>query len=163
MILYTSGTTRSSREWVTTHTNITAQISTLVSCWEWASSDHILCVLPFTSATRDHQCSVLRFVEWCYRGSFTGIFCLKCVPKNLGGRINLFMAVPTIYFKLIAYWESLPAEQQTLITTHLSRFRLMVSGSAALPESIIGAKMEINQWSYPTRTVWYDGNRYGHQ
>jgi malonyl-CoA/methylmalonyl-CoA synthetase len=43
------------------------------------------------------------------------------------------MAVPTIYYKLITYWETLPTEEQQKISKALSRFRLMVCGSAALP------------------------------
>jgi malonyl-CoA/methylmalonyl-CoA synthetase len=50
------------------------------------------------------------------------------------------MAVPTIYFKLITYWELLPAHEQIKCSEALSKFRLMVSGSAALPESIM------NKW-----------------
>jgi malonyl-CoA/methylmalonyl-CoA synthetase len=53
------------------------------------------------------------------------------------GEINVFMAVPTIYFKLISYWENLDADKQKQITEALSKFRLMVSGSAALPVSVM--------------------------
>jgi malonyl-CoA/methylmalonyl-CoA synthetase len=55
----------------------------------------------------------------------------------LAGKVNLFMAVPTIYFKLISYWESLPVERQQEVTEALSKFRLMVSGSAALPVTVM--------------------------
>ena len=47
------------------------------------------------------------------------------------------MAVPTIYFKLIAYWESLAATDQVEMSIIMKRFRLMVSGSAALPVSVM--------------------------
>jgi malonyl-CoA/methylmalonyl-CoA synthetase len=47
------------------------------------------------------------------------------------------MAVPTIYFKLIAYWETLVKEKQEELFTAMSKFRLMVCGSAALPVSIM--------------------------
>ena len=46
MILYTSGTTSLPKGVVTTHANLDAQITSLVTAWEWQSSDHILCVLP---------------------------------------------------------------------------------------------------------------------
>jgi malonyl-CoA/methylmalonyl-CoA synthetase len=47
------------------------------------------------------------------------------------------MAVPTIYFKLIAYYNTLNEKEKNLITNSLKKFRLMVSGSAALPVSIL--------------------------
>jgi malonyl-CoA/methylmalonyl-CoA synthetase len=53
------------------------------------------------------------------------------------GEINVFMAVPTIYFKLITYWESLSEVQQQSMTDCMSKFRLMVCGSAALPVSVM--------------------------
>ena len=46
------------------------------------------------------------------------------------------MAVPTIYVKLIDYLKGLPASQREPITQGFASMRLMVSGSAALPESV---------------------------
>ncbi|MEQ8534560.1 MAG: AMP-binding protein, partial [Imperialibacter sp.] len=46
MILYTSGTTNLPKGVVTTHANLEAQISTLVTAWGWTSTDHTLCILP---------------------------------------------------------------------------------------------------------------------
>ena len=53
------------------------------------------------------------------------------------GEINVFMAVPTIYFKLIAFWETLPEEKQVMVADSMKNFRLMVCGSAALPVSVM--------------------------
>ena len=47
------------------------------------------------------------------------------------------MAVPTIYYKLINYWKTQPDESQKAISKALKQFRLMVSGSAALPISTL--------------------------
>jgi malonyl-CoA/methylmalonyl-CoA synthetase len=47
------------------------------------------------------------------------------------------MAVPTIYFKLITHYDQLPAMEQEQISNSLKKFRLMVSGSAALPVSVL--------------------------
>jgi len=46
MILYTSGTTSKPKGVVTTHTNIAAQINSLVEAWEWSADDRILLCLP---------------------------------------------------------------------------------------------------------------------
>src|SRR5262249_43341538 len=42
MILYTSGTTSRPKGVVTTHVNISAQITALVEAWEWSPDDRIL-------------------------------------------------------------------------------------------------------------------------
>lgn len=137
MILYTSGTTNLPKGVVTTHANLNAQISTLVRVWQWSADDHILCVLPLhhVHGIINVVCCALwagATVEFLPNFSAEAIF-----DTFQRGQVNVFMAVPTIYFKLIAHWESLPTEQQKQVTDTLSRFRLMVSGSAALPVSVM--------------------------
>ena len=53
-------------------------------------------------------------------------------------RINMFMAVPTIYSKLIEFHRKMfkNEEKQKIRSILRDRVRLMVSGSAALPEVI---------------------------
>ena len=51
--------------------------------------------------------------------------------------INSVYGVPTIYYKLIAYWQDSPKQQQQILSEAASKFRLMVSGSAALPVSVM--------------------------
>src|SRR6185503_2355074 len=46
LIVYTSGTTGRPKGVVTTHANLTAQIESLVTAWEWTASDRTLLVLP---------------------------------------------------------------------------------------------------------------------
>lgn len=137
MILYTSGTTNLPKGVVTTHENLQAQIATLVNAWKWSEHDHTLCILPL------HHVHGIVNVICC---SLSAGACCEFIPTFSAqkvfdifkqGRVNVFMAVPTIYFKLISYWESLSAEQRTEITNTLSRFRLMVCGSAALPVTVL--------------------------
>lgn len=137
MILYTSGTTNLPKGVVTTHRNLEAQISTLVDAWQWSSADHTLCILPL-----HHVHGIINVIScalWSgatveFLPSFTAESVFAAFQK---GAINVFMAVPTIYFKLIAYWENLPADQQQALSAILKPFRLMVSGSAALPVSVM--------------------------
>jgi malonyl-CoA/methylmalonyl-CoA synthetase len=137
MILFTSGTTSLPKGVVTTHANIEAQIKTLIEAWQWQSDDHILNILPL------HHVHGIINVTCCAlwagaRVEFLPKFDAKTVISLfLKGRINLFMAVPTIYFKLIAYCESLNDEELARLYRVLNKFRLMVSGSAALPVSVL--------------------------
>ena len=51
--------------------------------------------------------------------------------------LTLFMAVPTIYIKLIAFWDKAGREEKEAMSTACSKMRLMISGSAPLPVDIL--------------------------
>jgi malonyl-CoA/methylmalonyl-CoA synthetase len=53
------------------------------------------------------------------------------------GDLTLFMAVPTIYVKLITAWEKASRERQKIMSAGCAKMRLMVSGSAALPVQVL--------------------------
>jgi malonyl-CoA/methylmalonyl-CoA synthetase len=137
MILYTSGTTSLPKGVLTTHANLEAQINTLVDAWSWTQEDYTLSILPL------HHVHGIINVNSCalYSGAtveFLAQFDTEKVFEIFKkGRVNVFMAVPTIYFKLINYFENLREEEQIEITSILQKFRLMVSGSAALPVSVM--------------------------
>ena len=137
LILYTSGTTNKPKGVVTTHENIEAQITTLVSSWEWSNTDHVLCVLPL------HHVHGIINVIGCAMWSgasctFIPHFSVSTIFDLFSeGNINLFMAVPTIYFKLIAFLETLQPENKDQLKIVMQKFRLMVCGSAALPVSVM--------------------------
>jgi malonyl-CoA/methylmalonyl-CoA synthetase len=57
--------------------------------------------------------------------------------RIMRGGVTLFMAVPTIYVKLIAAWETATPEQQKAMSEACSKMRLIVSGSAALPVHVL--------------------------
>jgi len=60
------------------------------------------------------------------------------------GRLTLFMAVPTVYAKLIAAWDAASPARRVELTQACARLRLMVSGSAALPVSTLRRWKEIS-------------------
>ena len=60
------------------------------------------------------------------------------------GRLTLFMAVPTIYIKLISAWEAASPQRKAVLSQACARLRLMVSGSAALPVSTLNRWKEIS-------------------
>jgi malonyl-CoA/methylmalonyl-CoA synthetase len=59
------------------------------------------------------------------------------------GELTLFMAVPTIYAKLIEAWRRQPLPVQRRWSRGARGLRLMVSGSAALPERVLREWQEI--------------------
>jgi malonyl-CoA/methylmalonyl-CoA synthetase len=137
MILYTSGTTNLPKGVLTTHATIEAQISTLIQAWRWSSSDYTICLLPL-----HHVHGIINVVSCALWAGATVEFvhpfdAQKVFDIFLQGKVNVFMAVPTIYFKLISQFESESEERKQEITTSLRQFRLMVSGSAALPVSVM--------------------------
>ena len=137
MILYTSGTTNLPKGVVTTHSNINFQIESLVKAWRWQKEDHIVNVLPLhhVHGIINVMSSALWVGACC---SFMPRFdAQKLWALFAEGNVNLFMAVPTIYFKLIAYWDKSTADEQTKLSNAFQHFRLMVSGSAALPVPVL--------------------------
>lgn len=60
------------------------------------------------------------------------------------GHLTLFMAVPTIYVKLIAAWQAVSPARRAVLSEACAKLRLMVSGSAALPVSTLQRWEEIS-------------------
>ncbi len=143
MILYTSGTTNKPKGVVTTHANIEAQITALVTAWEWQKDDYILNILPLHHV--HGIINVMSCALWCGACcEFLPKFDAQAVWKIIeSGRLSLFMAVPTIYYKLISFWEHAPEERQKKMAESASKLRLMVSGSAALPVPVLEKWREI--------------------
>jgi malonyl-CoA/methylmalonyl-CoA synthetase len=136
LILYTSGTTSRPKGVVHTHRSIAAQISSLVEAWGWTTDDRILLVLPLHHI--HGTVNVLLCALW------VGATC-EILPrfdaddvwdlfKNRG--LTLFMAVPTIYVRLISAWEKASTRERDEMSQACATLRLMVSGSAALPVSV---------------------------
>ena len=135
MMVYTSGTTGKPKGVVTTHANIAAQVTSLVTAWEWRPDDWILLVLPL-----HHVHGIINVVTcalWAgARCEMLAKFDAEPVWSRIAAReLTLFMAVPTIYGKLIGAWESAPPERRRAWSAGCASppMRLMVSGSAALP------------------------------
>jgi malonyl-CoA/methylmalonyl-CoA synthetase len=137
MILYTSGTTNLPKGVLTTHANIESQISTLFHAWQWTADDFTLCLLPL-----HHVHGIINVVSCALWAGATVQFLHPFDAKEvfeifLEGKVNVFMAVPTIYFKLISHFELESEMNRSSISASLKQFRLMVSGSAALPVSVM--------------------------
>jgi malonyl-CoA/methylmalonyl-CoA synthetase len=144
MILYTSGTTGKPKGVVTTHENLAAQITSLVQAWGWTGEDRILEVLPL-----HHVHGIVNVIACAlWAGAVCEIFprfdAQEVWKRIAQGTLTLFMAVPTIYVKLIDAWEkSSPADQKRM-SEGCKKMRLMVSGSAALPVPTLERWQEIS-------------------
>lgn len=132
LILYTSGSTGRPKGVVSTHANLRAQIEALVKAWGWTEDDRILHVLPL------HHTHGIVNVLSCALASgacceFMSFDAQRVWERFAEGGLTLFMAVPTIYRRLAAAWQESDSDLRAEWSAACRGFRLMVSGSAALP------------------------------
>lgn len=133
MIVFTSGTTNKPKGVVSTHSNIRAQVITLIDAWGWQSNDVIPLFLPL------HHVHGIINILCCalWAGATVDLFkafdaetVLQRVAEN---QYSVFMAVPTVYVKIIQYLDTVPEETRAAICAGFEVMRLNVSGSAACP------------------------------
>jgi len=136
MMLFTSGTTSKPKGVVSTHRNITAQITALIGAWRWSADDRIPLFLPLHHI--HGIINVLCCALWAgARIDLIDGFDAKTILRRVAERhYNVFMAVPTIYVKLIGALEDMPAGERKAACAGFGDMRLMVSGSAACPVSV---------------------------
>jgi malonyl-CoA/methylmalonyl-CoA synthetase len=109
----------------------------LVDAWEWSSADVIINVLPL-----HHTHGIINVVSCALWSGAQVEFAGKMDAAALWerfqqGGLTLFMAVPTIYSKLLDLWDKQNEVWQSVMSPTFNQFRLMVSGSAALPVSVL--------------------------
>ena len=153
MIIYTSGTTGRPKGVVTTHANLTAQIESLVTAWEWTRTDRTLLVLPL-----HHVHGILNVVCCALWSGATLEMLPKFEPEATwnrlaSGELTVFTAVPTIYHRLIGSWDAARPDVQDARARGCHALRLMMSGSAALPRTML------DRWKQITGHVLLE--RYG--
>ncbi|MFL5381727.1 MAG: acyl-CoA synthetase [Longimicrobiaceae bacterium] len=133
MMLYTSGTTGRPKGVVWTHANLRAQLETLTEAWGWRGDDRTLLVLPL-----HHVHGIVNILSCAlWNGAVCEVqakFDAEAVWARIeSGELTVFMAVPTVYNRLVAAWEAAPPERRERMSAGCGAMRLMVSGSAALP------------------------------
>ncbi len=137
LMLYTSGTTGKPKGAVHTHASLAAQIDCLRMAWEWTEDDRILHFLPLhhTHGIINKLLCALATGAVC---DMLDKFDAKTVWQKLAkGNFTLFMAVPTVYAKLIQAWEEAGEDERRELAEACGKMRVMISGSAALPVSVL--------------------------
>ena len=123
MILYTSGTTGAPKGVVSTHGSIAAGLDALAGAWRWTADDVLVHGLPLFHV----------------HGLVLGVL----GPLRLGGRlVHTGRPTPeayartrgTMYFGVPTVWSRIAGDEDS--ARALAGARLLVSGSAPLPESV---------------------------
>lgn len=125
LILYTSGTTGRPKGACLSHGNLTANMDMLGHAWQWSSADILLHALPLF-----HVHGLLVALHGALHAGASVVvrqsFQAEEVLRDLlGGSCTVFMAVPTMYRRLLAAAGAGPAS--------LRHLRLLTSGSDRLP------------------------------
>jgi long-subunit acyl-CoA synthetase (AMP-forming) len=102
LLLYTSGTTSKPKGVLHSHRSIAAQVRSLIEAWQWTSSDSTLHCLPLHhihGIVNILYCALAARARVLFAGKFDAA---KVVLSLASGALTVFMAVPTVYHKLLA-------------------------------------------------------------
>ena len=143
LMIHTSGTTGRPKGVVHTHGSIAAQVDALLEAWAWSEDDRILLVLPLNHVHGLVNVTLCALAAGACCEAPGGFDAEATWSRLAAGDLTLFMAVPTIYARLIATWEAADEETRERWSAGARRLRLMVSGSAALPVSTLERWREI--------------------
>lgn len=143
LILYTSGTTGRPKGVVLSHRNLNATVDALVGAWGWTDDDRIVHVLPLHHTHGIVNALLCALAVGATVDVLPGFDAGAVWDRFVDSPATLFMAVPTIYSRLIKEWEAAAPDEQARRTAGARRLRLMISGSAALPVPVLERWREI--------------------
>ena len=128
-IVYTSGTTGTSKGAVLTHNNFIANAVNLVTCWKFTENDRLLLSLPLFHVhglANGIHCWLISGCKMRLQERFEHA---KAGEWFTTFKPTVFFGVPTVYVRLLDWSKELASEigEQT---------RLFVSGSAPLPPQV---------------------------
>ncbi len=129
-LVYTSGTTGTSKGAILTHNNFAANALSLAACWEMAAEDRLLLALPLFHVHALANGLHCWLASGCRMRLLERFEHQKAAAEFLDFRATLFFGVPTIYVRLLG----LSREQAREIGSFM---RLFVSGSAPLPAQVL--------------------------
>jgi malonyl-CoA/methylmalonyl-CoA synthetase len=128
-IVYTSGTTGTSKGAVLTHNNFAANAISLLTAWQITSADRFLLALPLFHVHALGNGLHCWLASGCRMRLLERFEHQKAAAEFLDFQPTLFFGVPAMYVRLL----DIPLEQARQIG---ARMRLFVSGSAPLPAQI---------------------------
>lgn len=129
-IVYTSGTTGSSKGAVLTHNNFISNGLNLVTCWQITEHDRLLLPLPLFHVHALGNGLHAWLMSGCMMKLLPKFEHQKAAESFLSFKPTLFFGVPTIYIRLLDQ----PGDVALQIG---SSMRLFVCGSAPLPAQVL--------------------------
>jgi len=129
-LVYTSGTTGTSKGAILTHNNFLANAVNLLACWEIAAQDRFLLTLPLFHVHALGNGLHCWLASGCRMRLLERFDHQNILDHFLDFRPSLFFGVPAMYVRL------LEAPPDTALEIG-QRMRLFVSGSAPLPSQIL--------------------------
>ena len=140
LILFTSGTTSRPKGVLHTHASLGDMTATLREAWAWSSDDTVLHTLPM------HHLHGVVNVAACAQASGAAVqWERKFDPASVWARLlgsdapSVFMGVPTMYARMLQHLSSLSSAERAAAKELGNTVRLMVSGSAPLPQGLATA------------------------
>jgi malonyl-CoA/methylmalonyl-CoA synthetase len=127
VVVYTSGTTGPPKGVVLPRRAISSNLDALADAWEWTGDDVLAHALPLFHV-HGLILGVLGPLRLGGAVHHLGRFSSEAMAAELGGPATMMFGVPTMYHRLAA-----DAEGDPDVAGGMSRARLLVSGSAALP------------------------------
>lgn len=129
-VVYTSGTTGPPKGVVLPRRAIASNLDALADAWEWTGQDIVAHALPLFHV----HGLIIGMLGPLRRGGalhHLGRFSTAAAAEALAGPATVLFGVPTMYHRLVQDCAADPG-----LATAVSRARLLVSGSAALPATV---------------------------
>ena len=88
---------------VLTLNNVISQIECMIDPWGWSNQDQILHILPLHHTHGIVNCLLCPLQVGASIDMLDGFDPKEVIDKLVAGEVNVFMAVPTVYAKLLEY------------------------------------------------------------